>query len=126
MALIQSCKRQREGRLSWESLAAKGVVYPGRGPTFVVNKRAGGGGNLRKVSTWARQMQPHTIPLSPAMWFGGQDDRLIGLGYLGQAAFIWEVSVGQGPHWCAHVIWARAAGDLGPPPPLGSFWRGAG
>lgn len=35
--------------------------------------------------------------------------------------FIWEASAGQGPHWCVCVIWAGAAGDLGPPPRQGSF-----
>lgn len=87
--------------------------------------RVRGAGDLRKVSTWARQMQPHTIPLSPAMWFGGQDDRLIGLGYLGQAAFIWEVSVGQGPRCCACYL-GQSSWGLGAPTPTGQLLRGAG
>lgn len=87
--------------MNWETLAARGLVCPGKGQTFVVNKsERGKKKTCEKLPPGPRQLQPHTIPLSPTMWFGEQDDRLIGLGYLGQAVFIWEVSIGQGPCQC--------------------------
>lgn len=70
-------------------------------------------------------MQPHTIPLSPATWFGEQDDRLIGLGYLGQAVFIWEASAGQGPHWCVCYL-GQSGWGLGAPSLKGQLQDGKG
>lgn len=97
MARSQSCEREREGKLRWGRVW---LVCPGRGQTFAVSKSEREGKTCENLPPGSGQMPPHTIPLSPAMWFGEQDDRLIGLGCLGQAAFIWGVSAGQGPRWC--------------------------
>lgn len=57
--------------------------------------------------------------------FREQDDRLIGLGYLGQAVFIWEASVGQGPHRCVCYLGPSGWG-LGAPSPTGQLQDGQG
>ena len=123
--LAKRCKRKRGGEAEWGRLAARGLLCPGRGQTFVVHKSERGEKNLREAPTWARQMQPHTIPLSPAMWFGEQDDRLIGLGYLGQAVFIWKASAGQGPHWCVCYL-GQSGWGLGAPSLKGQLQDGKG
>ena len=104
----------REGKLNRETLAARGLVCPGRSQTFVVNKSRREKNRCEKLPPGPGQVRSCTIPLSPAARFGEQDERLIGPGYLGQQRLSGKFP--QGPHWLVCYLGPSCWG-LGAPSP---------